>query len=365
MREKTNKIFDAARRGANITTEEALTIYQQADLGELMAVANELKNKLHPGNIATWQIDRNVNITNVCATGCKFCNFHCKPHQKELAYITSIEEYKNKIELTQKLGGDQLLLQGGMNPELGLEWYEKLFAELKTLYPTIKLHSLGAPEVAYLADKAGIDDKTALQRLVKAGLESLPGAGAEILNERVRKIIAPAKCSSQRWLSIMHEAHKMGLLTSATMMYGHVETDQERIEHLIQIRDLQARKPKGTIGFKAFIPWAFQSKGTRLEQEGVRAENNTSEYLRLIAISRIVLNNIENIQASWLTMGVDAGMMALHAGANDMGSIMIEENVVSSAGAQNKLLSAENMQEAIKTAGFIPHRRNQAYEILD
>ena len=365
MREKNNNILESVLRGEIISHEDALSIYQQADLGDLMAVANELKNKLHPDNIVTWQIDRNVNITNVCSTGCKFCNFHCKPHQKEQAFVTTIEEYKTKIELLEKLGGDQLLLQGGMNPELTIEWYEELFTSLKSLYPNLKLHALGAPEVAFLADKANLSDAETLARLVKAGLESLPGAGAEILNERVRKIIAPAKCSSERWLSIMHEAHKMGLLTSATMMYGHVETDEERIEHLIKIRDLQSEKTEQQIGFKAFIPWAFQSKGTKLEHEGWAKENNTTEYLRLIAISRIVLHNVENIQASWLTMGVDAGMMALHAGANDMGSIMIEENVVSAAGAQNKLLTPQNMQESIKNAGFIPRRRNQAYELVD
>lgn len=365
MREKINNILASVLSGKEITYQDAVTAYQQADLGELMAVANELKNRLHPHNIVTWQIDRNVNITNVCSTGCKFCNFHCKPHQKEQAFVTSLEEYKPKIELLEKLGGDQLLLQGGMNPELTIEWYEKLFINLKSLYPTIKLHALGAPEVAYLADKANISDAEALGRLVDAGLESLPGAGAEILSERVRKIIAPAKCSSERWLSVMHEAHKMGLLTSATMMYGHVETDEERIEHLMKIRELQNKKTAQQIGFKAFIPWAFQSKGTRLEQDGWAKENNTTEYLRLIAISRIVLHNVENIQASWLTMGVDAGMMALHAGANDMGSIMIEENVVSAAGAQNKLLSPENMKMAISNAGFIPRRRNQAYEFVD
>ena len=324
-------------------------------------MADEVRRNVVPDpNVVTWQIDRNVNITNVCISGCKFCNFHCKPHESEREFITTIEEYRPKIERMLELGGDQLLLQGGLHPKLGVEFYEELFRELKHLYPQVRLHALGAPEVAHVAKVSGISTRQALERLVAAGLDSLPGAGAEILVERVRKYISPAKPSVGQWLEVMHEAHEMNLPTSATMMYGHVETPRERIDHLLAIRDLQARCPEGNWGFVAFIPWIFRSTGTRLEREGVKSHFSPLEYVRVIAVSRLILNNIRNIQASWLTVGKPTAQLALHSGANDMGSIMIEENVVSSAGAHNSF-DAEGIQKAIREAGFEPRLRDQLY----
>ena len=303
-----------------------------------------------------------VNITNVCTSGCLFCNFHCKPHQKERHFITSVEEYCSKIERMLALGGDQLLLQGGMHPNLGIEFYEELFRELKQRYPQVRLHALGAPEVAHIARISGLTSRRALERLVDAGLDSLPGAGAEILVPRVRKIISPAKPSVESWLEVMHEAHCMNLPTSATMMYGHIETTAERVEHLIRIRDLQEACPQGNYGFVAFIPWIFRSTGTRLEAQGVTTHLSPTEYIRIIATARLVLNNIRNIQASWLTVGKQTAQVALHSGANDMGSIMIEENVVSSAGADNHF-DAEGIQQAIREAGFVPRLRDQLYNL--
>lgn len=358
---RAEEIFARARDRATLSREEAYWLWEEAPLERLAAVADEVRRVVVPDEkVVTWQIDRNVNITNVCISGCKFCNFHCKPHQTERAYITTIEEYRTKIERMLELGGDQLLLQGGMHPKLGVEFYEELFRELKREYPDVRLHALGAPEVAHIARVSGITARETLERLVAAGLDSLPGAGAEILVDRVRKSISPAKPSVQQWLDVMHEAHLMNLPTSATMMYGHIETPRERIDHLLTIRDLQARCPEGNWGFIAFIPWIFRSAGTRLEGEGVRTNFSPLEYIRVIAVSRLVLNNIRNIQASWLTVGKATAQLALHSGANDMGSIMIEENVVSSAGAHNSF-DAEGIQQAIREAGFEPRLRDQLY----
>jgi len=260
------------------------------------------------------------------------------------------------------LGGDQLLLQGGMNPDLGIGFYIDLFTNLKKLYPTIKLHALGPPEIVFLAKRERLSYSDVLSKLIKAGLDSLPGAGAEIPSDRVRKFVSPAKATSGEWLEVMREAHKLNLPTSATMMYGHIETIRERIEHLIQLRDLQDNKPENHYGFITFIPWPFQDEGTvLLQKHGIRSSYSGPDYIRLIAISRIMLNNIKNIQASIHTVGKDIGMLSLHSGANDLGSIMIEENVVSAAGATNRF-NAGDMQSIIKEAGYIPGRRNQKYE---
>ena len=345
-----------------LTEGEALQIYRSAPLAELMLAADALRREqAGDPQVVTWQIDRNVNITNVCISGCKFCNFHCKPHQSDKAYITTIEEYDAKIRETLALGGDQLLLQGGLHPKLDLVFYEELFRELKRRFPQLRLHALGAPEVAHIARISRLDPETVLLRLIAAGLDSLPGAGAEILDNGVRRAISPGKPDADTWLAVMRIAHRLNLPTSATMMYGHLETPRQRIEHLIKIRDLQAECPSGNYGFIAFIPWVFRSSGTRLEREGVVPDTSAAEYLRIIAMSRLVLNNIRNIQASWLTVGKTTAQIALHGGANDMGSIMIEENVVSSAGAHNSF-DAEGIQQAIREAGFIPRLRNQKYE---
>ena len=260
------------------------------------------------------------------------------------------------------LGGDQLLLQGGLHPKLGIDFYEELFSTLKSLYPQVRLHALGAPEVAHIARISGLTTLDTLKRLIAAGLDSLPGAGAEILDPGVRKAISPAKPSVEEWIQVMHEAHCLNLPTSATMMYGHVETSRQRVDHLLRIRDLQARCPEGHYGFLAFIPWIFRSSGTELERQGVATRFSPLEYIRIIAVSRLVLNNIRNIQASWLTVGKATAQVALHSGANDMGSIMIEENVVSSAGAHNQF-DAAGIQQAIREAGFTPRLRDQLYRM--
>ena len=356
------KIYRKALALDFLTADEALVLYESGPLDELMSLAWELRQKHVPGRTVTWQIDRNVNITNVCISGCKFCNFHCKPHDRERVYVTTIDQYVRKIDETLALGGDQLLLQGGLHPKLGIDFYENLFRELKRLYPTLKLHALGAPEVAHIARISSLDDETTLRRLMDAGLDSLPGAGAEILDNGVRRAISPGKPDADRWLSVMRTAHRLGLPTSATMMYGHVEQPRQRVDHLLAIRDLQARCPEGKPGFLAFIPWIFRSTGTRLEAEGISTDFSPLEYIRIIAASRLILNNIPNIQASWLTVGRQTAQAALHSGANDMGSIMIEEHVVSSAGADNRF-DAEGIQQAIREAGFTPRLRNQLYEL--
>lgn len=340
---------------------EALDIYENMPLCDLAAAADQARRAAVPDpGVVTWQIDRNVNTTNVCISGCKFCNFHCRPHETGKTFVTTLDEYRTKIAETLELGGDQLLLQGGLHPQLGVEYYEELFRTLKKEFPSVRLHALGAPEVAHIARLSNITIEETLTRLVAAGLDSLPGAGAEILDEGVRKRISPAKPSAQQWLDVMAAAHRMGLATSATMMYGHVESPRQRIEHLFKIRELQSSKPAGSPGFTAFIPWIFRSTGTALEQVGVVTRFSPLEYLRIIAISRLILDNIANIQASWLTVGVPTAQMALHCGANDMGSIMIEEHVVSSAGAGNRF-DANGIQHAIRQAGFNPVLRDQLY----
>lgn len=347
----------------NLTFEEAEYIYKHATTSQLAETANVIRlKKKGTDKVVTWQIDRNVNITNVCTSGCLFCNFHCKPHQREKAFITSVEEYAQKIEETIACGGDQLLLQGGMHPELDICYYENLFRELKSRYPNIKLHALGPPEVFHIAKISNLTSVDVLKRLIAAGLDSLPGAGAEILQSDIRKKISPNKCSAEDWLRVMGEAHKLGLATSATMMYGHIETLEDRVAHLIKIRDLQAQKPEGSIGFIAFIPWIYCGKGTKLEERGIQEDRSPINYIRMIAISRIILHNIDNIQASWLTMGREVGILSLHAGANDLGSVMIEENVVSSAGAKFTM-SPEQMEQTIRDAGFTPQLRDQKYRV--
>ncbi len=255
-----------------------------------------------------------------------------------------------------------MLLQGGHHPDLGLAYYVDLFKNLKQLYPNLKLHSLGPPEIAHIAKLEKMSHHDVLKALIEAGLDSLPGAGAEILNDRVRRLISKGKCSGKEWLDVMRAAHQLGLTTSATMMFGHVETLEERFEHLVWLREVQSEKPKDAKGFIAFIPWPFQDDGTLLKKiRGITNNVTGDEYIRMIALSRIMLPNIENIQASWLTVGKEVAQICLHAGANDFGSIMIEENVVSAAGAPHRFTS-RSIQEAIKQAGFEPQLRTQQYE---
>ena len=358
-----DSIYIKALSGEALSTDEAIAIYNESPLDELVFVADRIRAELHPEGEAGWMIDRNVNITNVCFSQCSFCNF-CRKKDSEDAYVTSIEEYRVKLDELFRLDGDQILLQGGMDPRLGIDFYTDLFRQLKSEYPKLKLHALGPPEVVFLARKEKLPVPEVLKKLIDAGLDSLPGAGAEILSDRVRKILSPGKATVKEWLDVMREAHKLNLPTSATMMAGHIETREERVEHLVYLRDVQAEKPEGSYGFIAFIPWPYQDKGTNLaEKSGVRNNINGTEYIRLIAASRIILNNIPNIQASILTVGKEMGMLSLNAGANDIGSIMIEENVVSAAGSSYRFDPAE-MQAIIKEAGFRPRRRNQKYETV-
>lgn len=360
----TDFLFSKALDFGFLTAEEGQYLFEQAPTTALMTVAHEMRMRVHPERIVTWIIDRNVNTTNVCIANCKFCNFYRIPGHAE-SYITTIEQYKTKIEETFRYGGEQLLLQGGHHPDLGLSYYSDLFRQLKSLYPTLKLHSLGPPEIAHIAKLEGLSHTEVLIALKEAGLDSLPGAGAEILNDRVRRLISKGKCSGREWLDVMRAAHQVGLTTSATMMFGHVETIEERFEHLVWLREVQSEKPADAKGFIAFIPWPFQDEGTLLNRiRGTRNQVTGEEYLRMLAISRIMLPNIPNIQASWLTVGKSVAQLCLHGGANDFGSIMIEENVVSAAGAPHRFTS-NGIQQAIREAGFEPRLRNQQYELRD
>ncbi|MBK6392807.1 MAG: dehypoxanthine futalosine cyclase [Saprospiraceae bacterium] len=360
----TQLLLTKALQSEWLSIEEGTYLFKHATLGELMAAGHALRQAKNPGQTVTWIIDRNSNTTNVCVANCKFCNFYRVPGHSD-AYITSLDQYKEKIEELFRYGGEQLLLQGGHHPDLGLDYYTKLFRQLKAMYPTLKLHALGPPEIAHISKISGTSHEETLRSLIESGLDSLPGAGAEILVDRVRNLIARGKCLSDEWLDVMREAHKLGLTTSATMMFGTIETIEERMEHLCKLRQVQHERPADAVGFLAFIPWPFQDEGTLL-QRIKRAENETTaeEYVRMIALSRIMLPNIQNIQASWLTVGKHIAQICLHAGANDMGSIMIEENVVSAAGAPYRF-TASGIQQAIIEAGYIPQLRDQQYQHRD
>src|SRR3954462_15326895 len=354
-------LYNKALKFEFLSIEEGVFLFENAPLADLMHVADELRKKQVPHGKVTWIIDRNLNTTNVCIANCKFCNFFRIPGHAE-SYITDIESYKKKIDETIRYGGEQLLLQGGHHPDLGLSYYVNLFKELKRLYPNIKLHTLGPPEVAHITKLEKSTHREVLIALKEAGLDSLPAPGAEILTDRGRRLSRQGKCGSQEWLDVMVEAHKLDITTSATMMFGHVETILERFEHLVKLREVQAAKPENAKGFLAFIPWTFQDVDTLLTRiRGVHNLTTPEEYIRMISISRIMLPNVKNIQASWLTVGRQTAQLCLHAGANDFGSIMIEENVVSAAGAPHRSIP-KTIQKAIMEAGFKPQLRNQQYE---
>lgn len=359
-----SNLYNKALQFEFLSIEEGMFLFKHAPLTELMHIANEMKKHHVPHGKVTWQIDRNLNTTNVCIANCKFCNFYRIPGHSE-AYITDMPTYRKKIQETINYGGDQLLLQGGHHPNLGLDFYTKIFREIKQEFPTIKLHALGPPEVAHITKLEKSTHYEVLKALQNAGLDSLPGAGAEILVDRVRRLVSKGKCGADEWLEIMHQAHKLNITTSATMMFGHVETVEERFIHLSKIREIQAKKPESAKGFLAFIPWTFQDVDTLLAKiRGVHNLTTSEEYIRTIAISRIMLPNIKNIQASWLTVGKETAQICLHGGANDFGSIMLEENVVSAAGAPHRF-TYKTIQNAISEAGFGPQLRNQQYEWRD
>ncbi len=347
-----------------LTPEEGVFLFEHAATAELMYVGNAIRQHHVPGDTVTWIIDRNSNTTNVCIANCKFCNFYRRPGHEE-SYITTMEEYRVKIEETFRFGGEQLLLQGGHHPDLGLAYYTDLFRQLKSEFPNLKLHALGPPEIAHVAKLEGMSHYDVLKALKESGLDSLPGAGAEILSDRVRRLISKGKCGGEEWLDVMRAAHQLRLTTSATMMFGHIETNLERMEHFAAIRQVQSEKPADAKGFLAFIPWPFQDEDTILRKIK-RARNAVTgdEYVRMIAMSRIMLPNVVNIQASWLTVGKQVAQVCLHSGANDFGSIMIEENVVSAAGARFRF-TADGIQNAIREAGFVPRLRNQQYEFRE
>src|SRR6188768_2687059 len=341
--------------GTRIDAAEALELYTHAPTALLGRLADDIRARKHPGRVVTYIIDRNVNYTNVCVARCNFCAFY-RPVGSGDGYVLGFEEIFSKIDETISVGGNQLLLQGGHNPDLPIQWYEDLFRAVKARYPQFKLHALSPPEVLHISRLNQIPARTVIERLVAAGLDSIPGGGAEILVDRVRKLLnCYSKATSDEWIEIMRQAHHAGLRTTATMMYGTVETQEERIEHMMRLRDLQDE----TGGFTAFITWSYQPEHT--EHGGYEATG--VDYLRTLAIARIVLDNFDNLQASWVTQGGKVGQLSLAYGANDMGSVMIEENVVRAAGASYCMDEAEIVRN-IEDAGFIAKRRNMHYEIL-
>ncbi len=349
------RIAEKVRTGGRVDADEALVLYRQAPTALLGELAEMLRRQRHPDRLVTYIIDRNVNYTNICVAKCNFCAFYREVGASD-GYVLGFEEIFRKIEETIAVGGVQLLLQGGHNPDLPLTWYEDLFRAIKERYPAFKLHALSPPEVVHLSRLSKLPVPEVLARLIAAGLDSVPGGGAEILVDRVRKLLhCYGKASADEWLDVMRHAHKAGLRTTATMMYGTVETDEERIEHMMRLRSLQDE----TGGFTAFITWSYQPEHTELAGR----EATGIDYLRTLALSRIVLDNFDNMQASWVTQGGKVGQLSLAFGANDMGSVMIEENVVRAAGASYCMDEVEIVRN-IEDAGFVAKRRNMHYEVL-
>jgi cyclic dehypoxanthinyl futalosine synthase len=349
------RIVEKVRAGERVDRDEALALYRHASTPILGQLADTIRARKHADGVVTYIIDRNVNYTNICVAKCNFCAFY-RPVGSAEGYVLGFDELFRKIDETIAVGGVQLLLQGGHNPDLPLTWYEDLFRAIKTKYPAFKLHALSPPEVIHLSRLSQLPVSEVLSRLIAAGLDSVPGGGAEILVDRVRKLLhCYGKASADEWLDVMRHAHHAGLRTTATMMYGSVETVEERIEHLFRLRELQDE----TGGFTAFITWSYQPEHTELG--GVEATG--VDYLRTLAVARIVLDNFDNLQASWVTQGGKVGQLSLAFGANDMGSVMIEENVVRAAGAAYCMDEVEIVTN-IENAGFIPKRRNMHYDIL-
>jgi cyclic dehypoxanthinyl futalosine synthase len=344
-----DRIKDDIRAGRRISEEDALLLLEEGGLALLGQLANEVRKRLHPDNEITYVIDRNINYTNICISGCKFCAYYCAPGDPS-GYVLSRDELGRKLEETLALGGRQVLLQGGLHPDLPFEFYEEMLSFIKGY--GIHCHAFSAPEVVHFSRISGLDVEEVLERLVMAGLDSIPGGGAEILVDRVRESVAPRKATTDEWLEVMEKAHGLGLRTTATMMFGHVETPEERIEHMSRLRELQDR----TGGFTAFIPWPFQPGNTAIETEPATGH----DYLRTLAVSRLFLDNIPNIQASWVTQGAKVAQISLFFGANDFGSTMIEENVVAAAGVSHRL-SEDEIRNIVRGAGFEPVRRRMDY----
>ena len=350
-----DQIVQSYRAGLRLTHETARTLYLEAPTSVLGRMADDVRRARHPEGIVTYIIDRNVNYTNVCVARCRFCAFY-RPVGSAEGYTLGFEEIYRKIEETISLGGGQLLLQGGHNPDVPLQWYEDLFRGVKQRYPDFKLHALSPPEILHISRLSQLPVPAVIERLIAAGLDSVPGGGAEILVDRVRKILnCYNKATADEWLGVMREAHRAGLRTTATMMYGTVETVEERLEHMFRLRELQDQ----TGGFTAFIAWSYQPEHTELGGQ----EATGVDYLRTLALARLVLDNFDNLQSSWVTQGGKVGQLSLAYGANDMGSVMIEENVVRAAGAEYCMDEFEVVRN-IENAGFIAKRRNMHYEIL-
>ncbi len=344
-----NQIVEKVCSGQRIDEQEAADLYHNVSFHELGHLASLKRFEKNPEPVVTYVIDRNINYTNVCISGCKFCAYYCAP-EKEGGFVLSFDELGRKIEETKALGGTQILLQGGLHPDLPLEFYEEMLRFIKTF--DIHCHGFSPPEIIHFAKLSGLSIRDVLERLISAGLDSIPGGGAEILVDRIREQIAPRKANSDEWLGVMETAHSLGLRTTATMMFGHIESFEDRIQHLSRLRQLQDK----TGGFTAFIPWPFQSGNTAIDCRPATAH----EYLKVLAISRIFLDNFQNIQASWVTQGYKVAQMALFFGANDFGSTMIEENVVAAAGVSHRL-SEKDIRRHIRDAGFEPRQRLMDY----
>lgn len=342
--------------GKRISGDEFLKLAQSNNLHQLGFLADTIRRRLHPEPVVTFVIDRNINYTDICISACKFCAFFKTPEDGN-GSILSNEELAQKIEETKSLGGTQILLQGGLHPDKPLEFYEDMLRFMKSL--GIHIHGFSPPEICHFAELSGLNTREVLQRLINAGLDSIPGGGAEILTDRVRQKLAPRKCSADEWIQVMEEAHNLGLRTTATMMFGHIETMEERLEHLQRIRDLQDR----TSGFTAFIPWPFQPDNTALAASENIEKETAFGYLRMLALSRIFLDNIDNIQASWVTQGPKIAQLSLSFGANDFGSTMIEENVVAAAGVHFRLTEIE-IQKLVRDAGYEPRQRLMDYTLV-
>ncbi len=350
---KTDKLISKVTRGERLAPEEGLALFKQSDLLTLGELANSIRQRLHPERLVTFIVDRNINYTNICINRCKFCAFYRDVDSPE-AYILSKDDIFKKIEETIAQSGTQILMQGGVHPDLGIEYFEDLFSSIKERF-TIQIHSLSPAEISFLAKKANISVLDTLTRLRASGLDSIPGGGAEILVDRVRKKVSPNKIRWKQWAEVMRTAQQIGMPTTATMMFGSLETDKEIIEHLVRLRDVQDE----TRGFTAFIPWTYQPGNTELGGRSATAV----EYLKVLALSRIMLDNFDNIQASWVTQGAKIAQVALEFGANDFGSTMIEENVVAAAGVSFRMTKQEIMN-VIRDAGYIPAQRDTRYNIL-
>lgn len=349
-------VADKVLTGERISGNEFLQLAQSNDLHRLGFLADAIRLRLHPEPVVTYVIDRNINYTDICISACKFCAFFKAPEDPNGSMLTN-EELARKIEETKALGGTQILLQGGLHPDKPLEYYEEMLRFMKAM--DIHIHGFSPPEVCHFAGLSGLTIREVLQRLISAGLDSIPGGGAEILTDRVRQKLAPRKCSADQWIEVMEEAHSLGLRTTATMMFGHIETVEERLEHLQRIRDLQDR----TAGFTAFIPWPFQPDNTVLAAGETFEKETAFGYLKMLALSRIFLDNVANIQASWVTQGPKIAQLSLFFGANDFGSTMIEENVVAAAGVHFRL-SENEIQSLVREAGFVPRQRLMDYTLV-